>query len=228
MKKLIILNHKMNLDYDQVHDYINRLNQVKTDNNIVVCPTNIYLESFINYCSWGIGAQNFYYKSSGNYTGEVSITQLKSLGVEYSMIGHYERKKYFHETNKIIHDKLIACLEANIVPILCFGETGNVDDAINTLDVLLDGISNIDFIVFAYEPLKVSNEVTVAQIRDDIEAIYDYLENKYHSRPNIVYGGGVSNKVINRLMNIDKLNGLLVGKLSSNISKISKVIEDIK
>ena len=228
MKKMIILNHKMNLEYDQIHDYINKLNKIKTDNNIVVCPTSIYLESFINYCSWGVGAQNFYYKSFGNYTGEVSVLQLKSLGIEYSLIGHYERKKYFHETNKIIHEKLIACLEANIVPILCFGETGNVDDAINDLDIILKDITNINFIVFAYEPLKVSNEETIERISDDIAAIYNYLEDRYHIKPNIIYGGGVSSSVINQVLEIDKLNGILIGKLSSNVDKISKIIESIK
>ena len=228
MRKMIILNHKMNLEYDQVHDYINKLNNLKTDNNIIVCPTDIYLESFLNYCKWGVGSQNFYYKSLGNYTGEVSILQLKSMGIEYSLVGHYERKKYFHETNKIIHEKLVACLEANIMPILCFGETGDVEEAIETLDILLKDIQNIDFIVFAYEPLKVSNNVTVEQIRDDVGAIYNYLNDKYKTKPNIIYGGGVSKDDINKLLEIDSLNGILIGKISSNINKISKIIESIK
>ena len=200
MKKMIILNHKMNLEYDEVHDYIDKLNNIKTDNNIIVCPTNIYLESFLNYCNWGIGAQNFYHKSLGNYTGEVSILQLKSMGIEYSLVGHYERKKYFNETNKIIHDKLIACLEANIMPILCFGETGNIEEAKKTLDCLLKDIENINFIAFAYEPLKVSKNVTINQISDDISSIYDYLKDKYQTKPIIIYGGGVSKDDINKLL----------------------------
>lgn len=227
MKKMIILNHKMNLEYDEIHDYINKINNIKTDNNIIICPSNIYLESFINYCNWGIGSQNFYHKSLGNYTGEVSILQLKSLGIEYSLVGHFERKKYFHETNKIIHNKLIACLEANIMPILCFGETGNIEEAKETLDILLKDISNIDFIIFAFEPLKVTNEVTIEQIEEDINEIYNYLNEKYKTKPNIIYGGGISKDDINKLLNINKLNGILIGKISSNIDKISKIIESI-
>ncbi|MBR3162227.1 MAG: triosephosphate isomerase [Bacilli bacterium] len=217
----------MNLEYDEIHDYINKLNKIKTDNNIVVCPTNIYLESFLNYCNWGIGAQNFYQKTLGNYTGEVSILQLKSLGIEYSLIGHYERKKYFHEDNKIIHEKLISCLEANIIPILCFGETGNVSKAKETLDILLKDITNINFIIFAYEPLKVSKDVIIEQINNDITEIYEYLYKKYNTKPNIIYGGGVSKNDINKLLEIDKINGILIGKISSNINKISKIIESI-
>ena len=89
MKKLIVLNHKMNMEYDEVHNYIKRINEIDTNNNIIVCPSAIYLESFINHCSWGIGAQNIYYESLGNYTGEISTLQLKSLGIEYSLVGHF-------------------------------------------------------------------------------------------------------------------------------------------
>ena len=72
MKKLIVLNHKMNLEYDEVVSYINKLNEVNTTNNIIVCPSNIYLSDFINYSNWGVGAQDISEFSNGNYTGEVS------------------------------------------------------------------------------------------------------------------------------------------------------------
>lgn len=227
MKKLIVLNHKMNMEYDEVHNYIKRINEIDTNNNIIVCPSAIYLESFINHCSWGVGAQNIYYESLGNYTGEISTLQLKSLGIEYSLVGHFERKKYFKENNDIINKKLLACLDANIQPILCFGETGNLDDIKKSLDELLKEVSNIDFIIFAYEPLKVSKYETYDQIEEGINAIYDYLFEKYHSRPNIIYGGGVAKEDINRLLEIEKLNGILIGKISSNISKIEKIIKSI-
>ena len=102
MKKFIILNHKMNLEYDEVVPYIQELNKIETENNIIVCPSNIYLSDFMNYCTWGVGAQNVSEKLDGNYTGEVSTLQLKSIGVEYSIIGHYERKKYFKEKGEKI------------------------------------------------------------------------------------------------------------------------------
>ena len=226
MKKLIVLNHKMNLEYDEVVSYINKLNEVNTTNNIIVCPSNIYLSDFINYSNWGVGAQDISEYSNGNYTGEVSSLQLKSLGVEYSIIGHYERKKYFHETNQIINKKLIECLNSNISPILCFGETGNVEDVIDDLEILLKDISNIDFIVFAYEPLKVSEE-SIYNIEIQVKEIYNYLKDKYNSTPNIIYGGGVSKKDINTLLEINELNGIMIGKISANINKIEKIIKSI-
>lgn len=228
MKKLIILNHKMNLEYDEVIPYINTINQINTENNIIICPSNIYLSDFINHCTWGVGAQNVSEKLDGNYTGEVSTLQLKSLGIEYSIIGHYERKKYFHETNQDINKKLNACLDANLSPILCFGETGDTEDAIEALDELLAGVTNIDFIIFAYEPLKVSEQVSVDDIQDQIKIIYEYLYDKYGSTPNIIYGGGIAQKDIKELLNIPELNGIMIGKISSQSEKIEKIIKQIK
>jgi triosephosphate isomerase len=228
MKKLIILNHKMNLEYEEVIPYINVLNQITTENNLIICPSNIYLNDFINHSSWGIGAQNVSQKLSGNYTGEVSTLQLKSLGVEYSIIGHYERKKYYHETNNDINQKLNACLDSNISPILCFGETGNTGDAIDDLEELLKDIPNIDFIIFAYEPLKVSEQESVNNIQEQIKVIYEYLKSKYNSIPNLIYGGGIAKKDINELLSINELSGIMIGKISANIDKIEKIIKGIK
>lgn len=227
MGKLIILNHKMNLEYMDVYPYINKLNELDTNHNIIVCPSNIYLDLFMNHCDWGVGAQNVSDKVEGNYTGEVSTLQLKSLGVEYSMIGHYERKKYFHETNQEIHQKLNACLDANISPILCFGETGKYEDIILALEELLEGISNIDFIIFAYEPLKNTHLEDVLQVEEQIRMIYNYLYEKYHSIPNIVYGGGISSKNIKELLEVEKLNGVLIGKVSANSQKVEKIMKAI-
>ena len=228
MKKLIILNHKMNLEYDEVIPYINTLNEINTNNNIIICPSNIYLNDFINHSSWGVGAQNVSDQINGNLTGEVSTLQLKSLGIEYSIIGHYERKKYFHETNQDINKKLNACLDANLSPILCFGETGNTEDAINALDELLKDVPNIDFIIFAYEPLKISEQESITTITEQIKEIYEYLYTKYNSKPNLIYGGGIAQKDIYSLLECEELNGIMIGKISSQPEKIAKIIKNIK
>ena len=227
MNKIVILNHKMNLEYEEVFPYINELNKINTDNNLIICPSNIYLTDFINHCNWGVGSQNICQYLEGDYTGEVSTIQLKSIGVEYSIIGHYERKKYFGETEKIIHDKLIACLESNISPILCFGETGKKEDITKSLDIYLKEIENINFIIFAYEPLKIKCKETITEIEQNIDYIYNYLYEKYHTKPNIVYGGGINNKDINSLLKIKNLNGIMIGKVSKDIDKVKKILDII-
>ena len=221
MQKLIVLNHKMNLEYDQVYDYISKLNEVDTSNNIVVLPSDIYLENFISHSSWGVGAQDVSDKLDGNYTGEISTIQLKSMGIEYALIGHYDRRKYFREKDVLINKKLNACLDSNIMPIVCFGETGNIDDIKSSLDTLLKDVDNIHFIIFAYQPINVSDT-------NNIDLIYDYLYDKYKVIPNIIYGGSINNKNISDIMKLEKVNGVLIGKASSDIDKIIKVINNIK
>ncbi len=228
MEKLIILNHKMNLEYEEVYPYIDKLNSLETNHNIVVCPSSIYLSEFMNHCTWGIGAQNVSDKLDGNYTGEISTLQLKSLGVEYSMIGHYERKKYFHETNQIINQKLKACLETNIIPILCFGETGKEEDILTSLDKLLENIDNIQFIIFAYEPLKAVSVDDLKEIEEKIKIIYSHLYEKYKTPPTIVYGGGIHQRNVSKLLQIEHLSGILIGKLSANIQKVEKIVKSIE
>ena len=149
------------------------------------------------------------------------------MGIEYSLIGHYERKKYFHETLEKTKQKLEACLESNISPILCFGETGRDEDILHDLNILLENIPNIDFIIFAYEPLKVEAKLEIDKIQEQVEMISEYLQEKYHSKPNIVYGGGTEQKDIKKLLASNQLNGLLIGKISANIDKITKIIESI-
>ena len=192
MEKMIILNHKINLEYDQVYEYIDEFNKIKTDNNIIICPSNIYLDNFINHSTWGIGAQNVSDKLDGDYTGEISTLQLKSLGVEYSIVGHYERKKYFNESNSLINKKVISCLESNIMPILCFGEDGDRDKYIKDLEENLKDIEHIDFIIFAYEPLKLDEIPGIDILEEDINYIYDYLCYKYKRKINIVYCGSIT------------------------------------
>lgn len=116
----------MSLLYDDLYNYIERTNNLETDNDIIICPSDIYLEAFVNNSDWLIGSQNLNYNTDYKHTGEISTDQLKSLGVEYSIIGHYERVRDFNENAVIINNKLIAALDANIFPILCFGE--NIDD----------------------------------------------------------------------------------------------------
>ena len=121
MNKLVVLNHKMSLLYDDLYSYIEMLNNIETDCDIAICPSNIYLEAFSNNSDYAIGCQNINYNLDVNNTGEISTDQVRALGVEYAIIGHNERVEKYHENKSIVNMKLIAALEANILPILCFG-----------------------------------------------------------------------------------------------------------
>lgn len=233
MKKLLVFNHKMSLLYDDLYSYIERTNNIDMDNNIIICPSNIYLEAFINNSDWSIGAQNIHYSTDELHTGEVSSNQLKSLGTEYVMIGHYERVSEFKESANIVNQKLIAALDSNIFPILCFGE--NIDEDYKEvlpklLDSYLKDIQNIDFIIFAYEPIYAIGTgalPNINKIKEVSEFVSKYIKDKYGKSPSLIYGGSVDSSNISDIMNIDILSGVLVGNISSDIKEVERIIKCI-
>ena len=215
--KIIVLNHKMNLYYEELNTYINRINNIEY--NLIIAPSNIYLLEFINKCKHKISSQDICYIEEGNYTSKVSWHQIKSIGINYSIIGHSEKNEDVFKTNL----KLKACLENNIKPILCFGDNENY---LTLLDNLIKDIPSIRDIIFAYEPIYNinNNDINITKIKDDINKIYNYILEKYHTKPTLLYGGGINKNNIKEIYNIDKLNGILIGSISSNIGELENIL----
>jgi len=233
MKKLVVLNHKMSLLYDDLYSYIERTNSIDTDHDIIICPSNIYLEAFVNNSDWSVGAQNMHYSIEQLHTGEVSSDQLKSLGIEYTIVGHYERVSEFKESASVVNQKLIAALDSNIFPILCFGE--NIDEDYREvlprlLDSYLKDIENIEFIIFAYEPIYAIGTGALPntkKIGEVSEFISKYLEDKYGKKPTLLYGGSVDSSNVKDIIGIDSLNGAVVGNISSDIKEVERIFKCI-
>ena len=122
-KKIIIGNFKMNLLPNEVVLYIENLKKdIKSNNEIVLCVPYVdipYINNNLKNTNIHIGAQNVYFEDNGAYTGEISSKMLKSIGVEYILIGHPERRHIFKENDLIINKKLIKCLNNNLKIILC-------------------------------------------------------------------------------------------------------------
>ena len=109
MKKIVVLNHKMYLDFNEIKEYIKDVkDNIRSDIDVVMCPSNIFLPYFVGKYKFKLGAQNL---SNIFCTGEVSALQLKSLGVEYVIIGHSERKNLLGETSKDINLKIAKYLQ---------------------------------------------------------------------------------------------------------------------
>ena len=215
--KIIVLNHKMNLYYEELHNYIDRVN--KLENNLIIAPSNIYLLEFIKKCKHQISSQDICYIEEGNYTSKVSWHQMKSIGIKYSIIGHSEKYEDINKTNL----KLKTCLDNNIKPILCFG---NNQDPLELIDILTKDIKSIDNIIFAYEPTNNINKekININEIKQNINKISKYLLNKYHKKPILLYGGGINLNNINDIYNIEELQGILIGSISSNIDELEKIL----
>src|SRR5450759_134089 len=166
-KKLIIANWKMNLDMHEASLYLHKLSKiikVHRDIEVVLAPSTLTLQSLslqVNLKQFKLAAQNFYWRDTGPYTGEVSATQLRGI-VQYALVGHSERRHIFNENDKDISNKVAAAIRNNIRPILCIGETAWEHANNETHDVLHDqltgGLANItseelERVVIAYEPV---------------------------------------------------------------------------
>lgn len=234
--KYIIGNLKMNLLEEEVNKYILDMYEFN-HNNIIFAPTSIYLKQFVN-SNLHVSAQDVSFEENGAYTGDISALQLKSIGVEYSIVGHSERRKYYDD-NKYINQKIKMCLKNNIKPILCIGENlldrqnNNVSNILSDdIDKCFDGLSNNDIskIIVAYEPLW-SIGTGIVPSNDEIFETVDFIKKliyeKYNTNVHVLYGGSINEKNIIEFEKIKNLDGYLIGGSSIDSNKFRKIIKFI-
>ena len=166
-RKVIAGNWKMNMLPDATINFINEFAPLvkDTQNDVILCvPYTDLFYALLNVQGTNIkiGAQNMHWEDNGAYTGEISGKMLKSIGVEYVIIGHSERRQYFAETDETVNKKVKKALECELKPIICVGETleqreqGVTKDIItNQVAKALEGISEeqLEKIIIAYEPI---------------------------------------------------------------------------
>ncbi|MDO4870651.1 MAG: triose-phosphate isomerase [Candidatus Saccharibacteria bacterium] len=245
-KKIIIGNWKMNFTMNESSLYLHKLsNLVQAHRNIdvVLAPSIFTLQSLslqVNRRQFKLAAQNFYWRDFGSYTGEVSIAQLKGI-VDYAIIGHMERRHIFNEADKDIRGKVQAALRSGVKPILCVGETiidrtnGETRDVIN--DQLMAGLANItsDDIaecVIVYEPVWAvgTGEIaTAAEVQKAIKIVRQQIEYMFGKKAaqvvRVVYGGSVDTNTAFDYLELDGVDGLILGKASLNAYEFSDIIE---
>lgn len=211
--KLLVVNLKMYMDFHETLKFVKELDDVKNP-KVVICPSNIYIPYFLNK-GYKVGIQNIFYEDVGAYTGEVSSFLAKSMGLEYAIVGHSERRKLFNETNEIINKKIKNCLKNNLIPILCIGDNFLKNELLKQIDECLKGINRGDVIV-AFEPLEVK-ELDLKMLDETISFIKEQGINK------VLYGGNVN---INNINDIVKLcDGLLVSRSAVVPEKLKDLIK---
>lgn len=245
-KKLIIGNWKMNLDVHESSLYLHRIAEmVKThrDVEVVLAPTMLALQTLsvqVNHRQFKLAAQNFFWRDSGAFTGEVSATALRGI-VQYGLVGHSERRHVFHESDKDTRAKVQAAVRNNIRPVLCVGETAGERAAGETHDVVRDqligGLANITSdelseVVIAYEPvwaIGTGNNALPTDVIQATVAIRSQLKQLYGAKAanevQILYGGSVTADSAADYLAIPEVDGLLVGGASLDANSFAKIIE---
>ncbi len=245
MKKLIIANWKMHFNLHETEIFVHKLNKLDVPANIeaVICPPFIDLQTAaktLDSKKFKLGAQNAHQTDEGAVTGEVSAAMLRGL-VDYVIVGHSERRRSFGEQDNLIADKMAAAIRNQIKPILCVGES--LDDRHHDLStrVVIDQVtanlkhltsSEVGTISIAYEPvwaIGTGEVATPEQISPVIEAIRQTVEDLYGedsgSSVRVLYGGSVDPESTRSIMNIEGIDGLLVGGASLIAPKFSAILE---
>ena len=244
-RKVIAGNWKMNMLPNEAINFIEEFAPMVKDTNheVILCvPYTDLFYSLLNVQGTNIkiGAQNMHWEEKGAYTGEISAQMLKSIGVEYVIIGHSERRQYFAETDETVNKKIKAALANGLKPIVCVGETleqresGVTEQIItNQVEKALEGISaeELSRIIIAYEPIwaigtgktatKEDANDTIIQIRKKIAEMYGQNEA---NGVIIQYGGSVKSSNAKELFEMSDIDGGLVGGASLKAEEFSKIV----
>ncbi|MCK4524789.1 triose-phosphate isomerase [candidate division WOR-3 bacterium] len=237
---LIAGNWKMNL-IDDIQPIID--NNANRKLEILVCPPFTHLgivKSEVKDSAVKLGAQNVHDEDKGAFTGEISYSFLKSLGIEYVIIGHSERRHVFNETDEFINKKIRKGLKQGFQTILCVGETETERNANrykavieNQLKIGLMGIeNNFENIIIAYEPVwaigtgKTATPFDAEDMHRFIrEKIAEIAGNEVASDIRILYGGSVKEDNVKELLRQDNIDGALIGGASLKYEHFNKIIE---
>lgn len=210
---------------------------------VVVCPTFVCLPSVAEAAKGTnikVGAQNMYFEEKGAFTGEVAPNMLESLGIDYVIIGHSERRQYFNETDETVNKKLKKAFEHKLIPILCVGETleereGNITNEVLGRQVKLDlaGLTKaqVEAMVIAYEPIwaigtgktATADDAnnTIAYIRKVVAGVFG---EDTADKIRIQYGGSVKPNTIKEQMEKSDIDGALVGGASLKASDFAAIV----
>ncbi len=244
-KKIIAGNWKMNKLPNEAIAFIEELIPLvkDTQNEVILCVP--YTDLFYTLLTTQdtnikIGAQNMHFEEKGAYTGEVSGEMLKSIGVEYVIIGHSERRQYFNETDETVNKKLKKALDIGLKPIVCVGEnleqreSGKAKDVVTTqVGLALEGLNSdkIENVIIAYEPIwaigtgktatKEDANETIKWIREEVTNLYgkDIADSVI-----IQYGGSVKSTNAKDLFEMSDIDGGLIGGASLDAQEFSKIV----
>ncbi|MFA6704647.1 MAG: triose-phosphate isomerase [Bacteroidales bacterium] len=247
-RNIVAGNWKMNLSFELADDLVNdiaeKLDSVELNADVVICPPFPYLEltsDLAQESNFFAGAQNVASFDNGAYTGEVSSEMLASMNVDYCIVGHSERRKYFNETNQEIATKITKLLKDDIKPIFCLGEVLEERESGKHFDVVQKQLEESLFnltsqeilnVVIAYEPvwaIGTGKTATSLQAQEMHAFIRSLLDKKYGNEVaeeiSILYGGSCNAKNAKELFANKDVDGGLIGGASLKAEDFLAIIK---
>lgn len=251
-KRIIAGNWKMNKTFQEAEELISNLlrhlEDYKPENNkeVLICPPFSYLELATDLAQGRqlkVGAQNVNANDFGAYTGEVSAPMLVSMEVDYCIVGHSERRKYYHETDESVAEKISALLKEDVKVVYCCGESleereenrqfevvkAQIDKALSHL-----GTEQLESVVIAYEPvwaIGTGKNATPEQAQEMHAFIRKFIGEKFSKdaadEMTILYGGSCNSKNAKSLFSNPDVDGGLIGGASLDAEEFFKIIKSI-
>jgi len=251
-QNLVAGNWKMNMTYQDGLALVSEITSMVADEvtaanapQVVICPPFPLLHAIGRLLPQGsrfhLGAQNCHHKESGAFTGEVSAKMLASVGCEYVILGHSERRQYFREDDELLSQKLKAALAAGLKPIFCVGESLDTREADETFNFigkqLQDGLfhlSNEEFdqVTIAYEPIwaiGTGKTASSAQAQEVHAFIRERIARAYDAKAalntTILYGGSANAQNARELFSQPDVDGGLIGGASLKSRDFTDIIK---
>lgn len=244
-RQILAGNWKMFKNSEETKEFLKALKPLVADapREVLICPPFTSLEAATSICKGTnikIGAQNMHWEEEGAFTGEISPSMLKALGVTYCLIGHSERRQYFGETDTIVNKKVKAALKHDLIPVLCVGETlAEKEEGISNevcRRQVEEGLKEVDLtkggdLVIAYEPVWAIGTGKTASSQDAREVI-GYIRQVLGKLFGedvaqticIQYGGSVKPENISELMAEPDIDGALVGGASLKAESFAAIV----
>lgn len=240
-KKYICGNWKMNKTSSEALEFAKEINEFEFNKvDVLIAPSFVTLESLRKNLKDEIkvAGQNVSEFDDGAFTGEISTSMLKDIGVEDVIIGHSERREKFSESDEIINAKVKKALEDDLSVILCLGESLEIKEEGKEIDFVrdellksLDGVDNLENLTIAYEPIwaigtgktcsSEDAEIMCREIRNVIDEKYGEISQKTR----ILYGGSVKPSNAGEILSKENIDGVLVGGASLKASDFIEIIK---
>jgi len=247
--KIVAGNWKMHKNAEETEDLLNDLidklpNDVEA--RVIVAPTFVNLSSAVEHLQFtniGVAAQNMHQSEAGAFTGEISADMLKSIGVNIVILGHSERRAYFHETDALLAEKVNTALKHELEVIFCFGEELKDRQSEQHFNIvenqLKDGLFHLEAkdwenIILAYEPvwaIGTGETASPEQAQEMHKFIRQTIETKFGAdvaeNVSILYGGSVKPENAKEIFGKPDVDGGLIGGAALKAADFSAIVAGI-